>query len=104
MLLVRVCRRGDDLTVVCLFDKIQASAVFLQLPTAILHGLHCGGCESSKLEQPLPCACAGFAVVLFDDAVVLARHRPPVSAMQSLTRLPYLFGVAVYAFEVRDGS
>ena len=48
--------------------------------------------------------CVGFAVVLFDDAVVLAHHHPHVSAMQSLTRLPYLFGVAVYAFEVRSSS
>ena len=39
-------------------------------------------------------------MVLFDDAVVLTHNHPHVSAAQSLSRLPYLFGVAVYAFEV----
>ena len=42
-------------------------------------------------------------MVLFDDAVVLTHHHPHVSAAQSLSRLPYLFGVAVYAFEVCPG-
>ena len=42
--------------------------------------------------------------MLFDDAVVLAHHHPHVTVTQSLTRLPYLFGVAVYAFEVRARS
>ena len=43
-------------------------------------------------------------MVLFDDAVVLTHHHPHVSAAQSLTRLPYLFGIAVYAFEVLADS
>ena len=50
---------------------------------------------------PLQCHYTGFAVVLFDDAIVLTRQQPTVKAFQGFSVLPYLFGVAVYAFEVR---
>jgi hypothetical protein len=43
---------------------------------------------------------AGFAVVLFDDALQLARHRPPIQLATGWSCLPYLFGVAIYCFEV----
>jgi hypothetical protein len=43
---------------------------------------------------------AGFAVVLSDDALQLARHRPPIELATGWSCLPYLFGVAIYCFEV----
>ena len=46
-------------------------------------------------------AAAGFAVVLFDDALQLARRRPPIQLATGWSCLPYLFGVAIYCFEVR---
>ena len=43
---------------------------------------------------------AGFAVILLDDAIVLTARQSHVSAFQGgIYILPYLFGVAVYAFE-----
>ena len=48
----------------------------------------------------LSCFLAGFAVVLFDDVLSLARHRPPIQAVTTWAALPYMFGVAIYCFEV----
>lgn len=57
-------------------------------------------CTANECCQHESIASAGFAVVLFDDAIVLTRQQPTVTAFQGLRVLPYLFGVAVYAFEV----
>lgn len=38
-------------------------------------------------------------MVLFDDALSLARHRPPIQLATGWACLPYLFGVAIYCFE-----
>jgi len=46
-----------------------------------------------------PASTAGFAVVLFDDSLSLARHRPPIQLASGWGCLPYLFGVAIYCFE-----
>ena len=41
-------------------------------------------------------------MVLSDDALQLARHRPPIELATGWSCLPYLFGVAIYCFEARN--
>ena len=41
-------------------------------------------------------------MVLSDDALQLARHRPPIELATGWSCLPYLFGVAIYCFEARS--
>ena len=43
-------------------------------------------------------------MVLSDDALQLARHRPSIELATGWSCLPYLFGVAIYCFEARNSS
>ena len=40
-------------------------------------------------------------MVLFDDTLALARHRPAIEMAKGWGCVPYLFGVAIYCFGVR---
>lgn len=40
-------------------------------------------------------------MVLFDDTLALARHRPAIEMAKGWGCVPYLFGVAIYCFGAR---